>query len=160
VADQLAVTGAAAGHGRQRPQPDRRARICGADGGAPAWPANPAAVGGHGRRRAVHRAPGGAPQRLAANMQAYGPAFARAYQLRWGGFARQVTPRLIDFYAHTPAGQARQPVLDLCCGTGLAALGFLEAGYQVTGLDLSPHMLAYARQNTAAHTGWHARRPA
>jgi SAM-dependent methyltransferase len=90
-------------------------------------------------------------------MQAYGPAFARAYQLRWGGFARQVTPRLIDFYAHTAAGQARRPVLDLCCGTGLAAQGFVEAGYQVTGLDLSPHMLAYARQNTAAHIGWHAR---
>ena len=29
------------------------------------------------------------------------------------------------------------------------ALGFLEQGYHVTGLDLSPHMLAYARENTA-----------
>jgi len=83
-------------------------------------------------------------------MQAYGPAFAQAYQLRWGGFARQVTPRLIDFYASCTAGAAaqRQPVLDVCCGTGLAAQGFVEAGYAVTGLDLSPHMLAYARENT------------
>ena len=86
-------------------------------------------------------------------MQAYGPAFAHAYQLRWGGFARQVTPRLVDFYASTPFGQQHQPVLDLCCGTGLAALGFLEAGYPVTGLDLSAHMLAYARANTAPHAG-------
>ncbi len=84
-------------------------------------------------------------------MQAYSRAFARAYQLRWGGFARHVTPPLIDFYAQTLAGQQRQPVLDLCCGTGLLAKGFLERGYPVTGLDLSPHMLAYAREATAAH---------
>jgi SAM-dependent methyltransferase len=83
-------------------------------------------------------------------MQAYSRAFAHAYHLRWGGFARQVTPRLLDFYAQTPAGQQRLPVLDLCCGTGLVAQGFLERGYSVTGLDLSPHMLAYARQNSAA----------
>ncbi len=87
-------------------------------------------------------------------MQAYGPAFARAYQLRWGGFAHQVTPRLIDFYLGTEAGAAAQPkpVLDLCCGTGLATLAFGEAGFEVTGLDLSAHMLAYARENTA-HLG-------
>ena len=84
-------------------------------------------------------------------MQAYSRGFARAYHLRWGGFARQVTPYLIDFYAQTPAGHERQPVLDLCCGTGLVALGFLERGYPVTGLDLSPHMLAFARENTAAY---------
>jgi SAM-dependent methyltransferase len=83
-------------------------------------------------------------------MQVYGKAFARAYNLRWGGFARQVTPYLLDFYAQTLPGQQRQPVLDLCCGTGQVALGFLERGYPVTGLDLSPHMLACARENTAA----------
>jgi SAM-dependent methyltransferase len=86
-------------------------------------------------------------------MQAYGRAFAQAYQLRWGGFARQVLPRLLDFFDATPAGQQRRPVLDLCCGTGLVALGFLEQGYSVTGLDLSAHMLAYARQNCAAYAG-------
>ena len=86
-------------------------------------------------------------------MQAYGPAFARAYQLRWGGFARQATPQLLDFYASTAAGQQRQPVLDLCCGTGVASLGCLEAGYPVTGLDLSAHMLAYARENTEGYAG-------
>jgi len=86
-------------------------------------------------------------------MPGYSRAFAQAYQLRWGGFARQVTPRLLDFYAQTSAGQQRLPVLDLCCGTGLVAQGFLEHGYSVTGLDLSPHMLAYARQNCADFTG-------
>ncbi len=84
-------------------------------------------------------------------MQAYGRSFARAYNLRWGGFAHQARPYLADFYARTAAGQARRPVLDLCCGTGQVALGFLERGYAVTGLDLSPHMLAYARENTAQY---------
>src|SRR5438067_1220480 len=83
-------------------------------------------------------------------MQAYSRAFAQAYHLRWGGFARQVTARLVNFYFQTPAGQQRQPVLDLCCGTGLVAQGFLQSGYLVTGLGLSSHMLAYARQNCAA----------
>ena len=82
-------------------------------------------------------------------MQAYGRGFARAYNLRWGGFARQVTPYLAGFYAQTSAGAARQPVLDLCCGTGQVSMGFLEQGYHVTGLDLSPHMLACARDNMA-----------
>jgi SAM-dependent methyltransferase len=84
-------------------------------------------------------------------LQAYGRGFARAYNLRWGGLARQVGPYLAEFYARTPAGQARQPVLDLCCGTGLVGLRFLEQGYQVTGLDLSAYMLAYAAQNAAAY---------
>jgi SAM-dependent methyltransferase len=83
-------------------------------------------------------------------MQAYGHAFAYVYNLRWGFFARQVAPRLLAFYAATPAGQARQPVLDLCCGTGQLALACLAAGYPVTGLDLSGDMLAHAAGNAAA----------
>jgi SAM-dependent methyltransferase len=84
-------------------------------------------------------------------LQAYGRGFARAYNLRWGGFARQVGPYLAAFYARTVCGQARQPVLDLCCGTGLLGLCFLEQGYRVTGLDLSRYMLTYAAQNAAAY---------
>jgi len=36
-------------------------------------------------------------------------------------------------------------VLDLCCGTGLLAGHALAHGLTVTGVDLSPHMLAVAR---------------
>ncbi|MEP7355774.1 MAG: class I SAM-dependent methyltransferase [Anaerolineales bacterium] len=85
-------------------------------------------------------------------MQAYGPRFAYIYNLRWNGFARAAAPHLLAYYAGTPLGHLRAPVLDVCCGSGLLAGVFLEQGFPVTGLDLSAHMLAYARSNTAAFT--------
>jgi SAM-dependent methyltransferase len=84
-------------------------------------------------------------------MQSYGRTFAFVYNARWAGFARQVAPRLLEFYGGTAHGQARQPVLDLCCGTGQLALAFLEGGYPVTGLDLSEGMLAHAAENAARY---------
>ncbi len=80
-------------------------------------------------------------------MQAYSRGFARVYNMRWSGFARQVAPIILDFYATTPIGQKNKSVLDLCCGTGHLAVYFLEKGYQVIGLDLSEEMLSYAREN-------------
>ena len=35
-------------------------------------------------------------------------------------------------------------ILDLCCGQGRHAIPLVKAGYQVTGLDLSPQLLALA----------------
>ncbi|MBN1371526.1 MAG: class I SAM-dependent methyltransferase [Anaerolineaceae bacterium] len=85
-------------------------------------------------------------------MQAYNPAFAKVYNLRWGGFAAEVAPHLRDFYVATSLGQSGcREVLDLCCGAGAGALPFLEHGYHVTGLDLSPAMLEYARRNAAGY---------
>lgn len=81
-------------------------------------------------------------------MQAYSKGFARAYNRRWSGFARQVAPLLLDFYAATPIGRGNMTVLDLCCGAGHLAVHFLEKGYRVVGLDLSDHMLHYAREHT------------
>ncbi|MGI6207341.1 MAG: class I SAM-dependent DNA methyltransferase [Anaerolineae bacterium] len=80
-------------------------------------------------------------------MQAYGAAFARIYNERWGGFARRLAPQIEALYAATDLGQAEKSLLDVCCGTGQFAAHFLARGYQVTGLDLSPHMLALARDN-------------
>ncbi len=80
-------------------------------------------------------------------MQGYSKGFARVYNLRWAGFARQVAPLILDFYASTPVGQTDNSVLDLCCGTGHLAVYFLEKGYRVVGLDLSEHMLHYAQEN-------------
>ena len=36
--------------------------------------------------------------------------------------------------------------LDLCCGTGSAAIALAELGYSITGVDISAHMLRHARQ--------------
>ena len=43
-------------------------------------------------------------------------------------------------------------VLDLCCGSGEAAAPWLEAGFRVTGLDISPRALALAAQRHPAMT--------
>lgn len=81
---------------------------------------------------------------------AYGRAFAAYYNTHWRAFAEQTAPRLLAWYAASPPGRQRLPVLDLGCGTGQLAAHFLAAGYAVTGLDLSPEMLAHAARNNAA----------
>jgi len=80
-------------------------------------------------------------------MQAYGSGFARIYNLRWISFAKQLAPHLQEFYERSRIGQTNRLLLDVCCGTGQLAVYFLEHGYRVTGLDLSEHMLRYAREN-------------
>jgi len=84
-------------------------------------------------------------------MQAYGPTFARIYNLRWTAFVQEVAPRILSYYECTPIAQANKSLLDVCCGTGQLAVYFLEHGYRVTGLDLSEHMLHYAHENAAAY---------
>ena len=81
-------------------------------------------------------------------MQAYNQGFAQVYDLRWSGFAKQVAPLILDFYAGTPTGRKNKAVLDLCCGTGHLSLHFLEKGYKIVGIDLSKPMLAQAEERT------------
>jgi SAM-dependent methyltransferase len=82
-------------------------------------------------------------------MQAYSRGFARIYNLKWINFAAQVAPCIQEFYERTRIGQSNRSLLDVCCGTGQLAVYFLERDYRVTGLDLSEHMLRYARENAA-----------
>ena len=84
-------------------------------------------------------------------MQAYGPTFARVYNLRYTTFVQDVAPRILSYYERAPIAQANKSLLDICCGTGQLAVYFLERGYRVTGLDLSEHMLRYARENVAPY---------
>jgi SAM-dependent methyltransferase len=84
-------------------------------------------------------------------MQSYGPAFARVYNEKWTDFALRVAPPIRAFYESTPLGATERSLLDVCCGTGQLAQHFLEHGYRVTGIDLSPSMLGYARQNNASY---------
>jgi ubiquinone/menaquinone biosynthesis C-methylase UbiE len=43
------------------------------------------------------------------------------------------------------------PLLDVACGTGRMAIPLAAKGYQVTGVDIVPEMVARARQKAAAH---------
>jgi len=45
------------------------------------------------------------------------------------------------------------PVLELACGTARTLLPIARGGYEITGLDLSPHQLAVARRKLAQETG-------
>ncbi len=48
------------------------------------------------------------------------------------------------------AGRTDRPVLEVGCGTGRIALELARAGYEVTGIDPSPAMLAVARAKAEA----------
>ena len=47
------------------------------------------------------------------------------------------------------AQEAKGPALEVACGTGRVLLVLARAGVRITGLDLSPHMLAVAREKLA-----------
>ncbi len=60
-----------------------------------------------------------------------------------------------DYYDDYPVTEqwARSlggPLLDLACGTGRMALRMAALGYQVTGVDITPEMIAWARQKAAS----------
>jgi len=80
-------------------------------------------------------------------MQGYGRVFSKVYNLLWNDFADRIAPLIYDFYIATQNGEARQPILDLCCGTGRLSHYFLERDCRVVGLDLSEYMVAHAREN-------------
>jgi SAM-dependent methyltransferase len=49
--------------------------------------------------------------------------------------------------------RVRGPVVELGCGTGRIALPLARSGHRVTGVDISPEMLARARRNRRALPG-------
>jgi SAM-dependent methyltransferase len=84
-------------------------------------------------------------------MQGYSEGFAYIYNMRWTFFAANMAPRIQAFYEATSLGKTQKRLLDIACGTGQLAIHFLDRGYEVVGLDLSPAMLAHARANAAAY---------
>src|SRR6185295_4602945 len=87
-------------------------------------------------------------------------AFKARQREGWAHFAPLETittptaARLVRF-AGIKAGQR---VLDVGCGTGVAALTAAVKGAKVTGLDLTPELLARAKENQAAtgmEVDWH-----
>lgn len=75
--------------------------------------------------------------------QGYVEGFAQAYDQFWRPYPTQSAKALLEL-VRTAAPEARR-VLDIGCGTGIVAEHFLQAGYDVTGIDRSPAMLARAR---------------
>ncbi len=72
----------------------------------------------------------------------YDEVGARLYdQIGWGGYDTATPVR----FARSLGG----PVLDLACGSGRIGLAIAQRGLPVTGLDLSPDMLARYRERLA-----------
>lgn len=77
-----------------------------------------------------------------------GPDFnllARYYDLEYARYEEDFT-----FYRGF-AGRSEGPLLEFGCGTGRLLVPLAEAGHRVTGVDVSPGMLARARARLAAH---------
>jgi len=77
--------------------------------------------------------------------------FKELQKQAWAGFAAlenftgTCAPRLVRF-AGIDRGTA---VLDVGCGSGVVALTAARAGARVTGVDLTPELIAHARENAA-----------
>jgi SAM-dependent methyltransferase len=86
--------------------------------------------------------------------------FKANQKVMWAGFATMEmftamgAPKLVQF-----AGIERgTKVLDVACGTGVVALTAARVGAKVTALDLTPELIARAKENAAlvgAEVGWH-----
>lgn len=78
--------------------------------------------------------------------ESFGEDYLIVYRHRDFGGARRETDKMIRWLG-LPAG-AR--VLDLCCGMGRHSLALADAGYEVTGVDLSETLLKEARGQAGA----------
>jgi predicted TPR repeat methyltransferase len=84
-------------------------------------------------------------------MSQYGEVFAKFYDRYFCGYVESAAPVLLRFMSSQSVSGKNPRVLDLGCGTGRLALRFLEAGYPITGLDLSSPMLALAMARCARY---------
>ena len=73
-------------------------------------------------------------------------ALAKLYNQDWGTVYLETAQTHFTQYVRPHLGPAAE-ILDLCCGTGQMASYLSSEGYRVTGVDLSPGMIDYARAN-------------
>jgi SAM-dependent methyltransferase len=66
----------------------------------------------------------------------------------WGAFSERMAERVLPLAVKHGLGEICH-IVDVACGTGIAATRFARAGYRVTGVDRSPQMLAQARKRVA-----------
>lgn len=80
----------------------------------------------------------------------YGPDQAWIHDVRFGDLAASAADFVVARLR--AAGLDRGTVVDLGCGSGILAARVLEAGYDVLGIDISPAMVAIARERAPAAT--------
>ena len=73
-------------------------------------------------------------------------ALAALYNQDWGTVYLETAREHFAAYLR-PRLRAGARILDVCCGTGQMAAALNAEGYSVTGVDLSPGMIAFAQQN-------------
>ncbi|QCR23937.1 cyclopropane-fatty-acyl-phospholipid synthase family protein [Pontibacter sp. SGAir0037] len=70
------------------------------------------------------------------------PYYHILYKNRDEQEARQFIDKLLSYLHPKP----HENILDLACGKGRHSIYLNKKGYDVTGIDLSPHSIAYAKQ--------------
>jgi len=75
---------------------------------------------------------------------AYETDLAYIHDQGYGGFARGAAPGLLQHFRQAGIGDGL--IVDLGCGSGIWARQLVNAGYAVVGVDISPAMIAIARQ--------------
>src|SRR3954471_8067846 len=73
---------------------------------------------------------------------------APAYDLLTAGYAHDRWLSVLEAVAREH-GLSGARLLDVACGTGKSFLPMLERGYSVTACDISPEMVAIAREKVA-----------
>jgi SAM-dependent methyltransferase len=76
-------------------------------------------------------------------MEAYKEDLAYIHDVGFGDFAKNSAPGLLEILRKN--GLKTGLVVDLGCGSGLWARDLSDAGYDVLGVDISPAMIAMAR---------------
>ena len=81
---------------------------------------------------------------------AYRDDLAFIHDAGFGGMARAAGPVLVN--ALRKRGFDGGLVVDLGCGSGILSQAMAEAGYDVLGIDISPAMIALARERVPTGT--------
>jgi SAM-dependent methyltransferase len=84
------------------------------------------------------------------NTKGYKSDLAYIHDVGFGSFAEQSAPGVLDILRRARISSGL--VVDLGCGSGLWARHLVDAGYEVLGIDLSPDMIALARERVPEAT--------